>query len=130
MVFAYFWTVLRTDPHKCRAVSQSHFTKSISNTQDRVFGKNITIQTRMFLNVIYTRRTTILKPKFHLRKLFVGVKKNMYEVWLLNIETARLEGALDVWGKKRVVRWVSRYLVYARPKTRFRHYDSICAVAV
>ena len=53
-----------------------------------------------------------------------------YEVWLLNNETARLEGALEGWGNQRVVRWVAANLLYSRTKTRFRHYFSMCAAAV
>ena len=53
-----------------------------------------------------------------------------YEVWLLNNETARLEGALEGWGNKRVVRCVAANLLYSRIKTRFRHYFSMCAAAV
>ena len=53
-----------------------------------------------------------------------------HEVWLLNNETARLEGALQGWGNKRVVRWVAANLLYSRTKTRFRHYFSMCAAAV
>ena len=54
----------------------------------------------------------------------------LYEVWLLNNETARLEGALEGWGNKRVVRRIAANLLYSRTKTRFRHYFSMCAAAV
>ena len=54
----------------------------------------------------------------------------IYEVRLLNNETARLEGALEGWRNKRVVRWVAANLLYSRTKTRFRHYFSMCAAAV
>ena len=53
-----------------------------------------------------------------------------YEDWLLNNETARLEGGLEGWGNKRVVRWVAANLLYSRTKTRFRHYFSMSAAAV
>ena len=53
-----------------------------------------------------------------------------YEVWLLNNETAHLEGALEGWGNKRVVSWVAANLLYSRTKTRFRRCFSMCAAAV
>ena len=55
---------------------------------------------------------------------------NDYEGWLLNNETTRLEGALEGWGNKLVVRWVAASLLYSRTKTHFRHYFNMCAAAV
>ena len=69
-----------------------------------------------------SERTTQDKPREHYG--------TVYEVWLLNNETARLEGALEGWGNRRVGRWGAANLLYSRTKTRFRHYFSMCAAAV
>ena len=80
------------------------------------------LKTTRFLQVVAIRRDSMYKSS----QLSVG----KYEVLLLNNETARLEGALEGWGNKRVVLWVAANLLYSRTKTRFRHYFSMCAAAV